>query len=242
MTEPRTFLAMPTYGGTEIAAAGQVFWAQSSQFPCMRMTSQSSLLAYGFNSLWAMALNHRNEGITHFAMLHADIVPLDPFWLDTMREMMDRTGVDVISAVVPIKSSHGFTSTALDTDPWHPRKLTLKEVADLPVTFQQTDIPYAIEHDLLINTGCMVVKFTDEWVERFHFHIADSIAKDDNGIYRARVSPEDWNFSRWLNREGIKIAATSAVKLLHVGTAPFSNSGAWGQETDMGPMAPVLAI
>ena len=70
---------------------------------------QTSLLASGFNSLWCTALK---RGVTHFAMLHADIRP-DRNWLDVMLAELQRTGADLVSVVTPIKDARGLTSTGI---------------------------------------------------------------------------------------------------------------------------------
>lgn len=192
----------------------------------------SSILTYTFNSLWCAALNMREQGITHFAMLHDDIQPADG-WIDTLLEEMNRVDADIISVVVPLKENSGLTSTAIDTDPWRPRRLTMREVAKMPETFSRLDLspgmPEAIP--LLINTGCWLCKFTDEWVARACFHVRDKIIRT-NGHFEPRVASEDWEFSRFARKEGLKVYATTKVHLTHSGTAQFQNWGLWGQETD----------
>lgn len=181
----------------------------------------------------------REQGVTHFAMLHDDIQPADG-WIDTLLEEMNRVDADIISVVVPLKENSGLTSTAIDTDPWRPRRLTMREVAKLPETFNGWDarnLGLGSDHlselwpCLLVNTGCWICKFTDEWAERAFFHVRDKIIRV-NGHFEPRVAPEDWEFSRWAHNEGLKVYATTKVHLTHSGTAQFQNWGSWGQETD----------
>lgn len=231
MTEHRTFLALPSYAGRLTTRAAQTIYRESTIYPTIQCATSSSLLCQTFNALWCEALNLRHQGITHFAMLHDDIEP-EGFWIDTMIEEMERVGADIISAVVPFKNNSGLTSTAVESsDPWRPRRLTLTEIDGLPVTFNSYEGVYE-SPSLLINTGCLVCRFTEEWVERVCFHIEDAIIKTDAGKFEPRAIPEDWNFSRWAHNEGLRIAATRKVRLTHIGQAPFPNYGVWGDKTD----------
>src|SRR4051812_48922453 len=110
----------------------------------------SSLLALNFNEMWARALNARSQGITHFVMLHADVVPHSATWVGQLRSIMDRHAASVLSVVLPIKDQRGLTTTGLYSpgDPRLRRRLTLQEVYQQPPTFTH-------EH-LLVNTGLMM--------------------------------------------------------------------------------------
>jgi hypothetical protein len=193
----------------------------------------ASLLANNFNQLWCDALNRRQQlGLTHFAMLHADIaVPTG--WLDALVAEQQRVGADLLSAVVPIKSEAGLTSTGLRApDAAVGRRLTMREVMRLPVTFcaADTDSP---THWLLVNSGLWVCDFTRPWVEEAHFWIGDRIVRDPSGRFRAEVLAEDWNFSDWCARRGLKVFATRVVPVKHFGTFGYPNDRAWGEwETD----------
>jgi len=192
----------------------------------------TSANAHGMNRLWIDALERAERGeITHFMMLHSDIVP-EFNWLSKMMTIMERTGADVLSAVVPIKDSQGFTSTALDqpvsdVDPyWRVRRLTMREVYKMEPTFT--------DPNLLLNDGLMLVNLANrsvKWDEVF-FQFEDRIIRH-HGKRTAVCMPEDWNFSRKCRTAGAKLWATREVALNHMGPAAYPNGGPWGTaETD----------
>lgn len=188
---------------------------------------QSSLLAKCFNQLWVHALGRRSSGATHFAMLHADVVP-ETYWLDKMLEIAEANKADVLSVVMAMKSGHGLTSTGIDgPDLWRPRRFTLKEIAVSHATFT--------DPNLVVNTGLMLVDLRAAWVEKVCFTIRDAIEVHEDGTREAVSEPEDWNFSRQVRTLGGSVWATSAVKAEHLGTASYPNYGAWGSlEKDTG--------
>lgn len=259
----RVFAVHPEYAGADPASSKQ-FWTgyvrnfeSSLNGKITLVNGCSSLLACGFNQFWATALKLQQKGmpITHFAMLHADIVP-DTGWLEILMEDLLTSGADLVGAVVPIKDPLGLTSTAID-DPKDPfnvtRRLTMNEVYKLPEVFSATDCGYE-EGRLLLNTGCWVCDFTKPWrlqseidsdtgkeVLKLRFTIRDQIrvhrskVKNDSGIevdkvdYIPVVDPEDWNFSRQLQKLGAKVRATRRVGLDHKGGLPFSSREPWGE-------------
>lgn len=193
-----------------------------------------SILTQSFNILWANALNHRKKGITHFAMLHSDIGP-EVGWLDKMVALMNEHGADVLSAISPIKSPHGLTSTALDGEKmgvvdwyWRPRRLTMTEIHQkYPGTFTH--------ENLLLNTGCMLVDIRKPWVEQICFRFENAMLPHPfiEGALLPACVPEDWAFSRDAKKLGAKLFATREVKLYHEGTIRYSNDIPWGDfETD----------
>jgi predicted O-methyltransferase YrrM len=211
-----------------------------------------SLLANTFNQAWCGALNYQKHGrdITHFAMLHDDVVPLDG-WLATLLEDLRDSGADLVSACIPIKDQRGLVSTAID-DPSDPfcveRRLTMEEVFYLPSVFMAKDTSYP-DRMLLVNTGCWVCHFTRPWRFRGHFEINDRIvyrlpdgrrllqeeaarlAERDllpPGEWSSEVDPEDWNFSRQIQRAGAVVAASRRVVVSHVGILPYPNNHPWG--------------
>ena len=200
----------------------------------------SSLLAYGFNILWCTALNGREKyGWDRFAMHHADI-SAGPFWLDQLLEEQDRVGADVLSAVVPLKDSRGLTSTGLlNPNTAQVQRFTMKEIYDLPVTFTAEDLQTT--KTLAINTGLWVCDFSKPWVEKALFSVVDWIAKDADGNFEARALSEDWYFSQWCAKEGLKVAATRIVPVDHKGQVRFSNSYVWGEwEKDQADKNPAV--
>jgi GT2 family glycosyltransferase len=185
----------------------------------------SSLLAHNFNEMWARALNARHQGITHFAMLHSDVMPHSPTWVGEMRAIMDRVGASVLSVVLPIKDRRGLTSTAVDrANIWAPRRLTLSEAYAQPATFTH--------ERLLLNTGCMMVDLRQGWVERAHFTVNDAIRQKPSGEFYAVAESEDWFFSRRARLEGASLYATREIAASHFGGSNFDNTSAWGEEVD----------
>lgn len=232
---PRVFLGMPTYNHLAHLHAA-VSFASASKGSCLvfRAESKSSLLPDAFNSLWTDALNMRSKhGFTYFAMLHTDIAPA-PGWIDVLLSELQRTGSDLVSAVVPIADGRGVTSTAIDdpNDPWTPlRRLTLKEVYDLPFeTFDAALAGYR-GHKILVNTGCWICRIDRPWCEacdKVYFDIRTRIIRLADGRFERQVIPEDWFFSRAVQDLGGKVMATRKVKLKHHGQMAYPNDASWG--------------
>lgn len=212
-------------------AAGSFFRpiAQESPLDVKATSPQGSLLAAMFNACWAQAVNGYVQGaLDGFAMVHADVAA-EFGWLDLLHEELVRSEADIISAVIPIKDIRGLTSTAVDDtgDEWRPRRLTLKEVQQLPETFTSEDVGGA----LLLNTGLWLCRL-GPWCTSTCFQILDTL-RLEGGSYVQRTQPEDWHFSRQLHSHGLKLAATTRVKVKHYGESPFCNYGpAWGWATD----------
>lgn len=186
------YACQPGYGEGKKASKRQ-FWTRSidPRGPYAGMQSVfddhgNSLLADAFNVHWKTALNMQLAGqnVTRFAMLHDDVIPED-FWLEKLLAELDRTGADLVAAVVPIKDGRGLSSTALDDpeDPWEVyRRLTMYEVHQLPETFDASDCAWLFKgnalfpRNLLVNTGCWVCDFTRLWRFKVHFQIHSRIA------------------------------------------------------------------
>jgi hypothetical protein len=222
----KLFLALPNYGHQRwnllpiIRAPGGGF---SGFHEVVAEELSSSLLANGFNTLWARALAERKHGLTHFLLLHSDVVPWDDDWLSQLYQEMVRVGAQVLSAVVPLKDLRGVTSTAIDGTPLRSlRRFTMKEIMAQPDTFTHPD--------LLVNTGMLLVDLREDWVEQIYFTIKDAIIKAADGSYTTLAESEDWNFSRQVRRLGVRLWATRKVRLTHVGEVPFKNFTVWGTE------------
>jgi hypothetical protein len=131
------------------------------------------------------------------------------------------------------------------------RRLTLTEVLGLPETFDLTDLHAAgIDHRepgrklLAVNTGLWVCRFDRAWVEPPCFpgflvvdRLARAEAEDGSVRFQAACLSEDWAFSEWLARKGLKAVATRKVALAHVDDAgtEYRNDHAWGEwTTDLG--------
>lgn len=239
-SQRRIVLGMPGYG-KQTASAGRGFWRACRDAGTVCNYYQAgSLLASNFNQLWCLALNmsHRGERVDYFAMLHDDVGPED-FWLDELIDELEAKQLDVLGVVVPIKDSRGMTSLALhkDGDDWMPKaRLSMHDVYDLPETFTSDDLGA----DLLLNTGCWVAKWNQEWCRQVHFEINDRIVFNRAANrYQAQTEPEDWHFSRQLHEIGrgpssgvkpLRIGATRKIKVLHQGETEFTNEYAWGRQ------------
>lgn len=226
----RIFLCMPTYDMTGHLHSARAFYlTPSARLPIFHAEAGRSLLANCFNMLWASALNLREpEGITHFAMLHSDVIPED-YWLDRLYEELTKTKAALVSTVLPIKDLQGITSAAISgEDEWEPeRRLTMREIYALPETFSAADCGYP-DRTLMVNTGCWLADLSFPGFENIAFQIRDRIVKNPNGGYSPQCIPEDWNFSQEVFRAGGKIVATRKVKAIHVGPYAFPNTAPWG--------------
>ncbi len=159
-------------------------------------------------------------GYTHFAMIHDDIVPLVKNWLDVLLTVMDEHDADVVSAVSPIKDDKGLTTTGYDTpgNPLGVRRLTMREVFDLPETF--TD-PY-----LVVNTGLFVVKL-GAWCRETWFQQCHGVVEMASGQLSPTMISEDWDWSRMVRKAGRKMIATRRVPLYHE-HRQYHTEGPWG--------------
>lgn len=228
------FLARPLYNGCGAHYLSEkAFWSGQSTRAMPILTGQvvSSLLPDAFNSLMCHALNFIEDGqrATHFVMLHGDIAPQEG-WLTILLDEMEETGVDVLSAVVPIKSIElDTTSTAvgkLDGRYSKFRRISTEESMLLPKTFFPGDV-CAFGEKLLLNTGLLGIDLRKPWVTewfasggfRFETH-----AWQENGEWTSMCLPEDWLFS-WdaQTKYGAKVAATTKIRLLHFGDLGFEN-------------------
>lgn len=219
----KVMAGLPSYDGTRWngSAIGSLQRAGVDTYEESR-----SLLANVFNRCWVEALNRRAASVpvTHFLLLHADVVPVEPDWFQQLWEEFERNACKVLSVVVPIKTDVGLTSTAFEAaSRWRPRRLTVREILDRPITWT--------EPHLLVNTGLMLVDFREPWVEKVCFTINDQI-RQVNGLWVCDVEPEDWNFSRQCRRLGVPLHVTRRVAVLHVGHNVWRNDRKWGVETD----------
>jgi hypothetical protein len=223
-------LGMPSYGLVSPAAARALFRSTSGEKVKTHILNfESSLLAQSFNVLWAGAMNAVRQGnrVDYFAMLHADVEPGD-WWLDALVEELEAKDLDVLSAIVPIKSSKGLTSAGYEAVPeteWRiGGRLTMTEVFRLPETFTEADVG----RPLVMNTGCWVCRFDPAWAKDVCFTIRDRIVADENGFHRAEVMPEDWGVSRQFRALGKRIGLTRKVALGHRGPMTWRNERPWG--------------
>jgi len=231
-TNRRVLLGMPGYG-KQTAAAGRSLWlASRDNENVIREYTSGSLLACNFNQLWCRALNmvHAGEQLDYFAMLHDDIGAED-YWLDKLINELEANSLDVLGVAVPIKDTRGMTSIAIHHpgDNWEVEcRLTMRDIYALPETFTGADLG---GQELLLNTGCWVAKWNQEWCKQVHFEINDRIVFDrPQNRYRPQVESEDWFFSRQLNDLGLKIGCTRKVQVKHQGEMEYLNTHPWGSE------------
>lgn len=232
------------YGQPNMASAIAAFNNQAdADVKVFIKPETGSALSHNFNKCWLQALGCAGNPITHFAMLHDD-VEVEPQWISKLLDVMDATKADMVSTVIPIKNQHGLTSTGYgDPNDWYDyRRLTLKEVAKLPVTFSIDDLPEqkAAGKCLLVNTGCWICDMRRGfWHNKdangelvFRFWQDNRITRWPDGTYCPEFCPEDWNWSRLCHKYGVKVVATRAIKAVHHGHYPFTNNPNWGDETD----------
>jgi SAM-dependent methyltransferase len=227
--KPVVLLGMPRRGELNGfgSSQGYFLWPTNGACEVVRTHTVSTVLDHGFNRLWATALNLVKEGVTHFAMIHDDVAP-GQGWVDVLLAEMALTGADVISTVVPIKTEHGLTSTAIETDdPWLPRRLTMADAYELPETFSDGDVG----GELLLNTGlwiCDIRKLFWTDPTPLKFQTDNRIVKNRDGEWEAQARSEDWEFSRAARKRGAKLFATRKVALYHAGETQFPNDRVWG--------------
>lgn len=77
MASTKIFIALPTYNGQIHYKILDGLFGTIIATPLAKgitvQKEKGSLLCAVFNKLWCRALNARNAGWTHFAMMHADV-------------------------------------------------------------------------------------------------------------------------------------------------------------------------
>ena len=255
--QPLVFLGIPYLGDVSPIVVPSIQGATIGQCRvdvCMRdvtgcitdlMMSSISLHGANFNHLWCEALNNRpTRKYTEWCMHHADL-GAGAGWLDKLVSIRRLYEADVVSAVVPIKSDDGYSSTALapKNSRGMIRRITMQELYArdshgnclIPDTFSAEDVERAWglpvgTHNLYVNTGLWVCDFSKPWIEDFPgFDVLTRIIKLANGRREPRSFSEDWHFSWWAQHEaGLRVLATRAVGVDHMGGRRFSNNHAWG--------------
>lgn len=220
---------MPTYNG-HISCATATTVERQPSLNGLHVTwpnySSGSVLPNVFNACWVDALQSE---CTHFAMVHAD-VSADPGWLDILMDEMERTRSHMLSCVIPIKDNQRRTSTGYDLE-LHPsmRTLTYDDVANLPATFDISDVRElkaanaepVPKGPLLVNTGMMLVDIRDrDLMKMFAFSFDTQIRWDDDGG-KVFCDSEDWRLSRDFDAAGLTVMATTKVKPVHWGVATW---------------------
>lgn len=251
MSEERhkIYLALPTYEGLMQKQTARLAFVQPGGLFDLFIGSlgHTSLCCSGYNGDWANALRCAEAGdCTHFAMLHADIMP-DENWLVTLIEEMEATGATVLAAVTAIKDNSGDSSTAIFSPekPWEVERLGLRMIQNLPMdTFSIDDVGIPGQ-SLLINTGCMLVDLRGGWAHetdeegclKTFFTINDRVQRKDDGNgnfnYTVASQPEDWNFARMAAAAGARVMATRKVNTRHRGYIDFLSNPRDTSETDV---------
>jgi hypothetical protein len=189
-------------------------------------------LTHNFNTLWCRAYNSRKElGLTHFAMMHSDIATQEG-WLDILLAEMERTGADILSVVVAIKDTRGLTSMGVQQPgSWAVRRLTMREIYDLPETFSIDDVEPGSGKSLAINTGLWICRLRDDvWRNFPGFRVHNQMLyHPDSDTLETAFRPEDWEFAEWAHAYGLKVFATRKVQATHLGLITFPNHEKWGE-------------
>lgn len=233
----RVFLSIPFYQEI-IGQAADTYdhgCAPGSKNSYAKVYSAGSFLARNFNAVWCEALNtRRDRGWTDFAMIHADVTPHGIGWLDKLIEERKACGADLLSVVLPIKTSHGLTSTAIkNTITGDIRRLTMHEVTRIPsATFDGQTAANALniegEWDLLPSTGLWVCDFTAPWVQEVWFDVRDRILRRPDGEFYYETATDDWLFAMKLHKLNLKLCSTKILPCGHWGLIEFRNDCAWG--------------
>lgn len=248
----RYFLGLPTYNGQSYTAmynsAIQCYsGSPEATTECVtRSDSSVSALCFNYNQLWCSFLNLYKEGkVDAFAMLHSDIqIVGHPYWesgrswVDWLWDTMQEKGLACLSVTNAIKSREGHTSTAMGQGKSAQRRLSFKDLENLPPTFDSDEFYDATGMTLLVNTGCMLIKPEPHWVDEFQFEFLDKIVtmqEDGKPKKVPMMFPEDWQMSRFFHSMNLKYGATSEIKTLHHGQWTFPNwdakDGFYTQET-----------
>lgn len=217
----KIFLGLPTYDGSRFNGLSLV---QAMPYVSWQCDILSSSLAFCFNKIWCEMLNLRDDGkVTHFAMLHADVVPKQRNYVELLFNELQAYDADVMSTIIAIKNDLGLTSTGYDTDDlYRPHRLVMRQAMEMDETWT---------HDRLVfNTGLWIADVRPErgdWPERICFKFQEKIVKE-NGRWEAKSIPEDWDFSRQCRALGLSTYVTRKVKVRHIGKKDYDNDTAWG--------------
>jgi hypothetical protein len=252
----RVYLGCPTYDGWMIAGAARAFYAWGSRQHeiIAEQPNPNSLLPDACDSLWGKAITcNIKYGAQWFAMIHADVEP-EQWWIDKLIAEAELHNADFLSAIIPIKSDKGLTSTSIAYPQGSRRsgsRLTLKQVNhnNFPKTVDihaavkavRSSIPaqlqiQADETFLLCNTGCMVCRLDRPWRDpgKVHFQILNTLSIDDDGesTFSSTLS-EDWFFTRAIAQAGGKVMATKALQVMHYdGLKGYFSRDSYGQDRE----------
>lgn len=238
----RVLLGVPCPDGPCWTPATAIAIMQASKIH--EVTLQAAVGSWdNFNLLWANALNAGQRGEQdYYVKLHSDLEPTGA--VDTLVELIQQLQADIVTTIVPQKSTAGLTSSGVGdlSDPWLPhRRYTMHEIwgEGAPETFNEDVLGKAAEGKYLLhNDGCFVADLKspcwwktekkngrDFLIASFEWTRGVEVV---NGEAVARGESEDWYFSRALHRIGARAYMTRKVALNHVGVFRFTNQAAWG--------------
>ena len=233
MSEYNVFLAFPTGGNIKPCSHEAILQCSQKGLTVQEKCLQFGDIPHNFNMLWCEALRGRDQGVTHFAMLHDDCQP-QPGWLDTLLEEMDRVDADVMSTVLAIKDHRGLTTTGIRyPGTWGTRRFAMRELWRMPETFSvaETDEPDAI---LAIGTACWACRLPKAgWPDKFPGFQNEHKITWEGGEPSPQFDSEDWLFSDWAAAQGLKVYSTRKVQMGHQGAEFYCNNsprGAWETE------------
>ncbi len=193
--------------------------------------ASSSLLNYCFNILWARLHTDLRRGMpfTHWAIVHDDIAT-PPGWVDSLVEILDQTGGDFVSAHMPIKTHIGVMSMGVHYgDLWDINRFTVRRLAEFPETFTSDEV----NGNLILNTGCCVLRIRDPWMSNPKDFLFDDLNRlvERDGELKAECISEDWTWTDKLRNAGAKLVATRKVECGHEGGHVYRNHTIWGEWT-----------
>lgn len=228
----KVFLGIPFSLNLYPGVLGAVLHATEKRHDVVVMTSCSGCLPHNFNTLFFEAYNRNQDGagFTHFAMFHSDVRAKN-YWLDTLIEEMDAHDADIMSAAVAIKDDRGLVSMGIQKPgTWDVRRFTTKELHEMPETFSIADTTQP-DHWLAINVGCVVCRLGENWIHKFSgFHVQNAVNVVEGKRYPTFYS-EDWEWSGWAHREGLRVFATRKVNTWHTGNREYPTDHVWGDWT-----------
>jgi len=226
-------LAIPYYNDIKAGALAAIDYACAPDTPhqIIRWYSGDARLTFNFNDCWCVALNMRPRP-TKFVMMHVDVKPLSGGWLDMMVAEHARSGVDLLSVLLPIKTDEQKSSTFLEEKrTGRIRPLSMVECLSGPTTFDAADLGFP-DCRMLFSTGLWICDFTKPWVEKVSFEVRDRIVPLEDGTFKAEQVEEAWTFSHKLYALGLKIKTTRLISAKHIGDWEYPNDS-----LDRGPGA-----
>lgn len=218
MDKPYIFVGIPVGENNSVdSRLDSVLCAARSKMRCAVSARGNSCVCKNCNNLFSAALNMRDDGITHFCLLHADIIPQGN-WLEELYNEMVAHNLEVLSCVVPMKGKSRNGRFEVSTA-WSPdgdvRNMTLEEFGLNRTRINDNKPP------LLINTGVCLMDLRRNW-DDFAFSMHDYIYKKD-GKYAVGFEPEDYRAAVWFHQHGVRYGATSKVKVIHTGKYDWTN-------------------